>query len=374
MGTGERGRKIEGSRFLAALGNTSRPERYKFILVFPLLISIIFVGAAYWSVAYGCRAFLPYVKKEKRWSISIYMGQSPFHVVPVPNITNPVLTAKDVTDVPAKFVADPFMVNEDHKTWFIFFEVLNARNSQGDIGLATSNDGLHWKYRQIVLDEPFHLSYPYVFKWKGEYYMIPESGEANDLRLYKAVRFPTRWSFVKELLRGHYADSSIVYYDSKWWIFSQTNPRGHDTLRLYYAVDLMGPWLEHPKSPIIEGNAHIARPGGRVLVLNGHVVRFTQDDDPEYGIQLRGFVITELTTTTYREEEVKENPILKARGVGWNGSGMHHIDPHRMGKSTWIAAVDGDREVWTFRVNRKGCRWIPDEEDWRDSLDMFVAC
>jgi hypothetical protein len=37
---------------------------------------------------------------------------------------------------------------------------------EGEIGLATSEDGLKWDYKQVVLNEPFHLSYPYVFEWQ----------------------------------------------------------------------------------------------------------------------------------------------------------------------------------------------------------------
>ena len=141
------------------------------------------------------------------------------------------------------------------------------QTNQGDIGLATSNDGLSWTYKQVVLDEPFHLSYPYVFKWKNDYYMLPESRQAKSVRLYKAVDFPTKWSFVGTLLNGSYGDPSIFRYAGRWWIFSETSPKRYDILRLYYADDLMGPWTEHPESPIIMGDANIARPGGRVLVL-----------------------------------------------------------------------------------------------------------
>ena len=80
-------------------------------------------------------------------------------------------------------------------------------------------------------------------------------------------------------------------------MFAEANPEGNDLLRLYYANDLMGPWIEHPKSPIVAGDANIARPGGRVVVFDGRIVRYTQDDDPTYGNQVRAFEITELTTT-----------------------------------------------------------------------------
>jgi len=289
-----------------------------------------------------------FVQRQSEWSIGIYIGKSPFDFVSSKNISNPVLTAKDVTDVPAEFVADPFMLHEND-TWYMFFEVLNAQSDRGEIGLATSVDGWRWNYKQIVLTQPFHLSYPYVFKQKNEYYMIPESYQANSVRLYKAIDFPTKWSFVKTLLDGSdYVDSSIFHFNSKWWLF--TSSTKNDILRLYFANELMGAWNEHPKSPVIEGNAHIARPGGRVIVFDGKVVRYTQDDEPIYGNQVRAFEITELTPTTYAEKEVQENPILKSSTIGWKVKKMHHIDPHCIDKDKWIACVDGELVSLVFRL------------------------
>lgn len=281
------------------------------------------------------------MEKQNEWSIGIYIGESPFNFVSPKNIRNPVLTAKDVTDVPADGVADPFMLKEN-STWYMFFEVMNSHTKQGDIGLAISNDGLSWIYKQIVLDEPFHISYPYIFKWKNKYYMIPESYQTNSIRLYKAIDFPTKWSFVKTLLYKNCADSSVFFFENKWWMFIGVQ---NDTLCFYYTDNFMDSWVEHPKSPIIMGNAHIARPGGRVLIFDDRIVRYTQDDDPTYGNQVRAFEITEITTTSYKEKEVSENPIIKAGGVGWNAEGMHHIDPHRIDENEWIACVDGYRNI-----------------------------
>jgi hypothetical protein len=287
-----------------------------------------------------------FVRRRYEWSIGIYVGESLFKFVSPENITNPVLTAKDVTDVQADFVADPFVVCE-RGIWYMFFEVMNACTNQGEIALATSSDGFSWTYKQIVLYEPFHLSYPYVFKWNNDYYMIPESYQASSVRLYKAVDFPTQWLFVKNLLDGSdYVDSSIFHLNGKWWLF--TSSTKNNILCLYYANELIGPWIEHPKSPLIEGNASIARPGGRVVEFDDRIVRYTQDNEYNYGNQVRAFEITELTTTNYNEKEVNENPILKASGTGWNATGMHHIAPYQIEKGKWIACVDGYRGSLVF--------------------------
>jgi hypothetical protein len=277
------------------------------------------------------------------WSIGIYTGASPLRLRPATAVANPILTREDVHDVPARFVADPFMVRRAG-VWYMFFEVLNHATDRGEIGLATSSDGLDWTYQQIVLAEPFHLSYPYVFEWRGETYMLPETLGAQAVRLYRAETFPTRWSCVGSLVEGSCADPSIFRGDKTWWMFACTTPNQHDTLRLYFADELFGPWREHPLNPIVSENKHNARPAGRVLTFAGKIIRFSQDCVPVYGTQVRAFEIHELTTTSYVEEEVPGSPVLKATGVGWNAVGMHHVDAHLCEDGSWIACVDGRAE------------------------------
>ena len=303
-----------------------------------------FIGGVYAEKYYG----VPLWQYEDRWSIGIYTGNSPFKQGSPSNLSNPVLTARDVTDIQASFVADPFMVREN-ATWYMFLEVMPAKTYLGKIAVASSNDGWHWAYQRIVIDEPYHLSYPYVFKWENDYYMIPDCRGANAIRLYKAVDFPLRWLFVGTLLEGGYVDSSIFYHHDQWWILA-ANSESNDTLRLFQAKNLMGPWAEHPQSPIISNDARISRPGGRVLSYNGRLFRHTQDCATAYGTQLRAFEITELTPTSYQEREVTPSPFLQASGQGWNADGMHHIDPHQIGEGQWIACVDGNHRRRTFRL------------------------
>lgn len=127
----------------------------------------------------------PPARKRDEWAISIYRGPSPFSLIPADPGNDPVLTKHDVSDVSAGYVADPFMLRLD-STWYMFFEVVNEHSKKGEIGLATSGDGLRWTYRQIVLAEPFHLSYPYVFQWQNEFFMVPETCHMNSVRLYRA--------------------------------------------------------------------------------------------------------------------------------------------------------------------------------------------
>lgn len=274
------------------------------------------------------------------WSIGILQGDTPFKLVESKEITNPVLSAQDVTDIDAVFLADPFFVH--HKNmFFMFFETLNRKTQRGDIGYATSQNGIKWDYQKIVITEPFHLSYPYVFEWNSEYYLIPESYQDLSVRLYKAVSFPEKWEYLGNLLTGYrFVDPSIFRAKDMWWLFVTTEE--NDILNLYYSRDLSSGWTPHPMNPIIKGNSHIARPGGRIITHEGRLYRFAQDDYPSYGVQVFAFEITELSETKYAEKIVSERPLVCGTGTGWNAAGMHHVDLHELG-SKWIAAVDGRR-------------------------------
>ena len=274
------------------------------------------------------------------WSIGIYGGESPFGLRAHECARNPVLTRESVNDVSAAFVADPFMLRVG-AVWYMFFEVLNRETDKGEIGLATSGDGFEWTYRRIVLSEPFHLSYPYVFEWGGEYYMTPETLGAGAVRLYRAEEFPSRWSHVSTLVETGCADPSVFRFGGRWWMFACPTPYRHDTLRLYSSEELTGAWSEHAASPIVSDDKSKARPAGRVLVSGDRVTRFAQDCVPAYGTQVRAFEIYELDADSYAEEEHPRSPVLKASGVGWNGQGMHHVDAHATPDGRWIACVDG---------------------------------
>jgi hypothetical protein len=277
--------------------------------------------------------------KESVWSIAIYTGNSPLALSSPLGLENPVLRREHITDMDASFVADPFMVRENGQ-WWMFFEVLNARTHCGEVGVATSRDGLVWEYMGIALREPFHLSYPCIFFWEGEYHMIPETYDLQCIQLYRAERFPMVWKRVTPLVHGKFVDATIFRHEDRWWMFACSSPGANDELCLFHANDLHGPWAAHRDNPLVTRDPRRARPAGRVTQSNGTLIRFAQDCVPYYGTQVRAFEITELSLNRYQEKEVPESPILLT-GATWNKSGMHHLDPHPMPDGRWIACVDG---------------------------------
>ncbi|MDD5674526.1 MAG: hypothetical protein PHC61_10200 [Chitinivibrionales bacterium] len=315
-----------------------------------LLLAVI-IGFLLWAVlALRRRTRVAHITE---WSIGLYSGASPLSLRPDTRAVNPVLTAADVTDVKAQFVADPFIFKSG-VTWYLFCEVYNTLLNRGQIGLASSADGRRFTYERIVLSEPFHVSYPFVFAEGDAVYMVPESAAAGAVRLYRAAPFPYSWTLAGELVKGSFCDSTLVRHNKKWWLFTCYEPAQrqgrHKDLHLFFADALLGPYTEHPKSPIVKNNAHWARPGGRLWVEGERIVRFAQDCRPTYGKSLNALEILALTETDFQEKALRSNPILTASGKGWNRHGMHHADAHKLEDGTFLACVDGYRKYFTVRV------------------------
>jgi hypothetical protein len=280
----------------------------------------------------------PAINKYGKWSIAIFEGPTPFNLKPAAGIPNPVITPEGVTDADAILVADPFIFRH-RDTWHMFLEVMPRDTERGVIARAESTDGREWHYRGTVLSEDFHLSYPQVFEWEGEIYMVPESAGDLSVRLYRASSFPEKWECVGKLLTGHdYVDATVFRHDGGWWMWVG-NP-GNDVLNLYFSDDLCHGWQPHPMNPVVRCNPHHARPAGRVIEVDGKLHRFTQDCAPHYGMRVFAFEITRLSRTHYAEKPVSETPVVTSSGTGWNSLGMHHVDAHFI-DGRWIAAVDG---------------------------------
>lgn len=270
-------------------------------------------------------------------------SQPPTVATPAPDVENPILTADDVDDFGAvDYVADPYLFVEGD-TWHLFFEVVNSdRSPDAAIGLATSTDGLDWTYDGIALAKQSHTSYPFIWKYEGEYYMAPADGRAVDL--WRATAFPSDWERLGTVIEEEYFTHDPVFarYDDRWWLFTS---RENEDVMAFHAEELTADqdaWTAHANNPVVSDRRHAARQGGRPVVIDDTLHLFFQDLEYEYGDQIRGFRVTELSTERYADEEVAHSPIITGFGSGWNARKMHHYDPWAVGDDQgWRCAVDG---------------------------------
>lgn len=207
-----------------------------------------------------------------------------------------------------RFWADPFVIHKDNQ-YYIFIEELIYEEDKGFLSVITMDEKGMYSEPEVILEKPYHLSYPFIFEHEGEYMMIPESAQNKTIELYRCTDFPKKWEPVMNLMENITAvDTTLLYKDEVWWMF--TNMReidgasNHEELFLFYADTLQTTeWIPHPKNPIVS-DVKNARPGGKVFESNGKLFRPAQNCSHTYGYGLRFNEITALDKENYQEQTV----------------------------------------------------------------------
>jgi hypothetical protein len=213
-----------------------------------------------------------------------------------------------------RFYADPFMIEDAGKPW-VFFEDFDHATQQARISCAEVREG-GIANAIPVLERPYHLSYPCVFRDHNEMYMIPETVSNGTVELYRCIRFPDRWDMERELFRVRAVDTTIWIDDEFYWLFvTLEEPRGFGTqLWLFYASALTGKWTPHPSSPI-STDVRNSRGGGAIFRYDGKLFRPSQDCSKHYGYSFTLNQILVCNRYHYQEKPyVTVNP-LWARGL-----------------------------------------------------------
>lgn len=86
----------------------------------------------------------------------------------------------------------PFVLDGKH---YIFMEVYDRFRKKGYIGVSdidTKKMTVHMPVK--IIEEPFHMSFPYIFRYHGKAYMIPETHEAKQIRIYKMGESIYEWN------------------------------------------------------------------------------------------------------------------------------------------------------------------------------------
>lgn len=232
---------------------------------------------------------------------------------------------------PNHFLADPFVISDNGEN-YCFVEDYDYSTSRGHIAIYRLFDRGSRRIGKAMI-EPFHMSYPYVFKYQSKYYMCPETSENKDIRLYECESFPKKWKLKKVIMSNLSAvDTTIFEKDNKWWLFTNINPSnaGDNTseLFIYYSDNpLTDNWIPHKKNPIFVDSKK-ARMGG-ILFDKNMIYRVSQYQGFEnYGKFSYINKIIDLSAENYKEETLcKIEPNFFD-----NLYGTHHI--HSNGEIT----------------------------------------
>lgn len=233
-----------------------------------------------------------------------------------------------------RFWADPFPLLHEGSYYIFIEELLYSRNLGHLAVIPLSKDGSAGQPVKI-LEKPYHLSYPHVFRWNGDLYLMPETGRNRTLDVYRCRAFPDQWEHCATVMNNvNVVDATLHEDDGKWWLFCGMT-RGHESttneeLYLFSAESPLGPWHEHPANPI-KSDIRSSRPAGRLFRHNNQLYRPAQDVSlsPRFATTFNRVEV--LTDTQYRE-----TPTGRLAG-GWRPG---HFGIHTINYVDGLAVVD----------------------------------
>jgi hypothetical protein len=217
------------------------------------------------------------VAGDKTWSVAWRFDRG------FPLLDQGTATFSVLADDGHRYYADPFPFRRNGQD-FVFMEDFSFNRGRGCISVTTIENGSA-STPFPVLEEPHHLSYPFIFEHNGEIWMIPESGEARGIYLYRAEQFPGKWKREACLIDGIEAyDATLLRHQGRFWLFvceRICNSSSWDSLGLFYADRLTGPWVSVHNPVLLD--ARMCRPAGAIIQRLGHQIRPVQDCSLQYG-------------------------------------------------------------------------------------------
>jgi hypothetical protein len=207
-----------------------------------------------------------------------------------------------------RFWADPFIIAKNN-LYYIFIEELLYKDDKGFISVIEMDKQGNYKKPVKVLEEDYHLSFPFLIEHEGNIFMIPETKNNNSIQIYRSVEFPNKWELEMKLIENIKAVDTVIYYhDDKYWLFTNkiTNNGAsfHDELFLYYSKNLLTQdWISHPQNPIVS-DVKNARQAGGLFEYKGQLYRPSQNCSHRYGYGMKMNRILEMNMNSYVEETV----------------------------------------------------------------------
>ena len=243
--------------------------------------------------------------------------------------------------------ADPFLIT--HKDKLYLFAEVQEINGLGYINLWESDNAKEWKDLGVVLKANYHFSYPFVFRDEldGEFYLIPESGQAGEIALYKFKEFPFGVQKKCIILKGEFADSSLVKVNQVYYLSTTNLQTGY--YELYYTDKLIGgEWLKHPVSPI-QYDKSVNRNGGGFIQVNNAIFRIAQNSENGYGGGIVILEVNKIDEQNYSESIVYKDTSGELR-FDWQKKGRHHLSIASYKGRTIIASDGLQYDYWVNKL------------------------
>ena len=188
------------------------------------------------------------------------------------------------------WVADP-MLFEYKDTHYLFAEVYENKKKKAGIGYFVFENEIPI-YKGLIISNDYHMSYPCVFEYKNNIYMIPETSANSSLELYKAISFPNKWEKISTILdECSFVDTTVFLKDNIIYLLTYTKNKSFWEVILY-SLKIDEAILKEESR--LSYNKNVGRPAGYLLNKNGYFLRPAQDSNVKYGERILLYKIKSL--------------------------------------------------------------------------------
>ena len=240
------------------------------------------------------------LKKKSEWNIAYIRGnwKNSFKINKIIKIPNP----------KNRWFADPFVIKKG-KNNYIFFEDFSLKKEKGSISCIKVNQHNKMEYFKEIIKENFHLSFPFIFKYNQNHFMVPESCENNSLRLYKCIKFPNKWIFYKKIIKNINCVDPVIFKWENNWILLTSKHKNELFYNKLYSYTSRNPLSDNWKplilGPVIESDI-LGRNAGLIQEPKKKIYRISQANMPgNYGDYIKVNKILKVSKNKYHEKKIK---------------------------------------------------------------------
>lgn len=252
--------------------------------------------------------------KEKCWTIAIKSRKN-----------NKYNIFEDIND--RYWYADPMLFKYENIN-YLFFERFDRESQKGSICYCEIKNGCI-DVISPAIEENFHMSYPTLFVYKNEIYMIPETCEDDSIIIYKSLKFPSKWCrcYRKSTPEKYVDHNIIIYKDDLYLVTSELKPDDLLKTRLkVFKLEFEG--SEINLIPIVTVGtlgdySYETRGGGATIYDNEKIIRPVQiSRRNEYGASL-SFNLVEVSFGKYSEIKSTDLNIIYLNSDNFDLLGVH---------------------------------------------------
>lgn len=204
---------------------------------------------------------------------------------------------------------------------------------------------------KIVLEESWHLSFPFILRKNDKIYIIPESCKATATAVYEYDLLTDSMIKNNDLSHLPLTDATVLHWNDTNYILSTKLPFPNDKDLYLFNFDYEKMVIDDKPVQKVKFGGKVARNAGEVFVVDGQYYRPAQDCNKNYG---NGIVIQ-------RIESVGERFLFSEVKTFFSTNKKMDLGYHTFNMYKGLIVVDGHGHrrkllfmIYSILVNIKG--------------------